>query len=102
MVEPLLVKFQVDVKPVTSKARPYSKEQSDYLLSYFAELERLGLVRRNIHSHWSSPALPVRKNLNTNEFRTTVDYTRVNSLVIPLTGAMPDMKTATARVSGAK
>ncbi|CAI5746326.1 unnamed protein product [Peronospora destructor] len=81
-------------------ARPYPKQQSDYLRSYFAELERLGLVRRNNHIHWSSPALPVRKSLNTNEFRTTVDYTRVNSLVIPLAGAMPDMETATARVSG--
>ena len=102
MVEPLLVKFQVDAKPVTSKARPYPKQQIDYVRSYFAELEWLDLVRRNIHSQWSSPALPVLKGLNTNEFCTTIDYTRVNSLVIPLAGSMPDIKTATTCVSGAK
>nr|CCA22260.1 AlNc14C148G7453 [Albugo laibachii Nc14] len=85
VVETLLMKFQVDAKPVTSKARPYPQQKSDYLRSYFTELEWL-----------------VRKGLNTNEFRTTVDYTGANNLVIPLAEAMPDMKTATTRVSGAK
>nr|CCA22263.1 AlNc14C148G7453 [Albugo laibachii Nc14] len=84
VVETLLMKFQVDAKPVTSKARPYPQQKSDYLRSYFTELEWLGL------------------GLNTNEFRTTVDYTGANNLVIPLAEAMPDMKTATTRVSGAK
>ena len=83
------MKFQADAKPVTSKARQYLKQQSDYLRSYFAELEQLGLVRGNNHSQWSSSAFPVRKGLNTNEIQTTVNYTIVNRLVIPMTKAMP-------------
>lgn len=66
-----------------------------------AEPERLGLFSRNNFSHWSSPTLPVCESLNANEFRTTVDYTRVNIVVITPAGAMPDMKRAIPRVSGA-
>ena len=78
------MKFQIDAKPVTFKARPYPKKQSEYLRSYLAKIEQLGLVLRNDQSHLSLPALPVRKGLYTNECLKTVDYTRVIRVLIPL------------------
>ena len=95
------MKFQIDAKPVTFKARPYPKKQSEYLRSYLAKIEQLGLVLRNDQSHLSLPALPVRKGLYTNECLKTVDYTRVIRVLIPLAGVTPDIKATTTRVSGA-
>ena len=77
--------------PVSSKALLYPKDKSDYLRQYVDELSSLGLIRRNNHSKWSSPTLPIPKGPVFMEFRITVDYTRVNSVVVPIAGAMPDM-----------
>ncbi|TDH68846.1 hypothetical protein CCR75_008678 [Bremia lactucae] len=89
-VDPLRVQFAEGAVQVTSKARPYPREKSDFLRVYVADLVRLGLVTRNNHSHWSSPALLIRKS-------PVDDYTRVNSLSVSIAGAMPDMRTLVAK-----
>ncbi|TDH65536.1 hypothetical protein CCR75_006505 [Bremia lactucae] len=92
-VEPLRVQFAEGAVQATSKRLPTCVRRRPCA-------SRLGA--RNNHSHWSSPALPIRKGPGASDFRVTVGYTRVNSLSAPIASAMPDMRTVAVRVDGRK
>ncbi|POM68486.1 LOW QUALITY PROTEIN: Hypothetical protein PHPALM_15352 [Phytophthora palmivora] len=80
--------------------RRYPERQRQFLRKYVRELEGAGLVERNNHSRWSSPALDVAKQ-GTDEFRIAIDYRPVNKLTVPLASAAPNLALLIESVRGA-
>jgi hypothetical protein len=61
-VKPLVIKLKKNVDPTRMSARKYSPPQLAFLRKKIAELERLGLVRKNGSAEWASPPLILPKS----------------------------------------
>eukprot|EP00180_Rhodochaete_pulchella_P003330 Plantae.Rhodophyta-Rhodochaete_pulchella.ctg5579.p2 GENE.Plantae.Rhodophyta-Rhodochaete_pulchella.ctg5579~~Plantae.Rhodophyta-Rhodochaete_pulchella.ctg5579.p2 ORF type:complete len:226 (-),score=18.00 Plantae.Rhodophyta-Rhodochaete_pulchella.ctg5579:1095-1772(-) len=81
-------------KPIQVKVRKYGSEQRDFLRSYVAKLEKLGLAYRNLASPWASAGLFVPKP-GPERYRFTVDLRPVNSVTVPTVRPMPDLEDTT-------
>lgn len=105
-VPPVVVRFVPGVRPVRSKPRRYSVEDSAYMRETMDELVRLGYVYKNNSATWSSPAFPVRKaNVSPSaplrdRFRMCVDLRAVNRVTVEMCLPIPRLETIVERLGG--
>jgi hypothetical protein len=56
-VRPLKIELKTDAKPKRIPARKGAPPQTQFLAATMADMERLGLVKKNLTSRWTSPRL---------------------------------------------
>ncbi|OWZ10824.1 LOW QUALITY PROTEIN: hypothetical protein PHMEG_00016251 [Phytophthora megakarya] len=100
-VEPYRVTLEMDAQPFRCKARKYPELQNQFLSEHVKQLVKFRFVRRNDHSKWCCPAVPVRKPGSTTDFRITTEYRPVNRKTIPIAGVTSNLAMMTAKVQGA-
>ena len=67
-VEPMHIRLDTQARPIRVKVRRYTPCQAEFMKVKVAELERLGLVRRNTESAWACAPLIVLKPGPENSF----------------------------------
>jgi hypothetical protein len=72
--------------PTKAKARRYPPVQMRFLREFISKYERLGILKRNGKSLWSSPVYLTPKG---ESFRFTVDLKKVNKNIVPRAWPMP-------------
>jgi hypothetical protein len=77
-VRPLVIELKPDAKPKRIPARKYAPSLAQFLSAKMAEMERLGLVKKNVASRWASPPLILPK-AGPEKFRFTLDLRYPNS-----------------------
>jgi hypothetical protein len=77
-VRPLKIELKQDAKPKRIPARKYAPPQAQFPAAKMADMERLGLVKKNLTSRWASPPLILLK-AGPEKFRFTLDLRYPNS-----------------------
>ena len=84
-------------QPIRAKARPLAPGKLAAAKAEFANMQRLGIIRRS-NSPWSSPLHVVPKD--DGSFRPCRDYRRLNAVTVPDRYSMPLVTDLTARLFG--
>jgi hypothetical protein len=100
-VRPLKIELKPDAKPKRIPARKYAPPQALFLADKMADMERLGLVRKNLASRWASPPLILPK-AGPEKFRFTLDLRYPNSQAEQVSWPMPNMEDELASLAGSK
>jgi hypothetical protein len=82
-------------------ARKYAPRQAQFLSAKMAEMERLGLIKKNMASRWESPPLILPK-AGPEKFRFTLDLRYPNSQAEQVSWPMPNMEGELASLAGSK
>jgi hypothetical protein len=99
-VRPLKIELELDSKPKRIPARKYAP-QAQFLAAKMADMERLGLVKKNLASRWASPPLILPK-AGPEKFRFTFDQRYPNSQAEQISWPMPNMEDELASLAGSK
>jgi hypothetical protein len=91
----------MDAKPKRIPARKYAPPQAQFLAAKMADMERLGLVKKNLASKWASPPLILPK-AGPEKFRFTLDLRYPNSQAEQVSWPMPNMEDELASLAGSK
>jgi hypothetical protein len=89
----------MDAKPKRIPARKYAPPQTQFLAAKMADMERLGLIKKNLASKWASPHLILPK-AGPEKFRFTLDLHYSNSQAEQVSWPMPNMEGELASLSG--
>jgi hypothetical protein len=100
-VRPLKIKLKPYAKPKRMPARKYAPPQAQFLAAKVADMERLGLVRKNLTSRWASPPLILPK-AGPEKFRFNLDLRYPNSQDEQVPWPMPNMQDELASLAGSK
>ncbi|KAG3028482.1 hypothetical protein PC119_g6974 [Phytophthora cactorum] len=88
-VEPLRVTLKFGAVPYRSPPRKYAPLQAQFIREYVKSLVDNGLMEQNDASRWACAVVPVRKPGTSDKFRLTIDYRPINSMTVPIAGAIP-------------
>jgi hypothetical protein len=100
-VRPLKIKLKPDAKPKRIPARKYAPPQALFLAAKMADMEHLGLVKKNLASRWASTHLILPK-AGPEKFRFTLDLRYPNSQAEQVSWPMPNIEDELASLSGSK
>jgi hypothetical protein len=100
-VRPLKIELKLDAKPRRIPARKYALPQAQFLAAKMADMERLGLVKKNLESKWGSPPLILPK-AGPEKFRFTLDLRYPYSQAEQVSWPMPNMEEELASLAGSK
>lgn len=100
-VRPLKIELKAGAKPKRIPARKYAPPQAVFLSAKMVEMERLGLVKKNMASRWASPPLILPK-AGPEKFRFTLDLRYPNSQAEQVSWPMPNMEDELASLAGSK
>jgi hypothetical protein len=100
-LRPLKIELKPDTKPKRIPARKYAPPQALFLSAKTADMERLGLVNKNLASRWTSPPLILPK-AGPEKFRFTLDLRYPNSQAKQVSWNMPHMEDELASLAGSK
>jgi hypothetical protein len=98
-VRPLKIELKLDAKPKRIPARKYAPPQAQLLAAKMADMERLGLIIKNLASKWASPPLILPK-AGPEKFRFTLDLRYPNSQAEQVSWPMPIMEDKLASLAG--
>lgn len=98
-VDSYAVTLKVNYRPYCSTQRRYALPQRAFIESTVLSLEKIGAVRHNHISKWTSPALAVPKP-GTDRLRFTDDLRGVNNQTVPTASAMHDVETMYRSLEG--
>jgi hypothetical protein len=99
-VRPLKIELKPDAKPKRTPARKYAPPQTLFLASKMADMERPGLVKKNLASRWKIPPLIIPK-AGPEKFRFTLNLRYPNSTE-QVSWPMPNMEDELASLAGSK
>lgn len=103
---PLKIHIKPGTTPIGTVQRRWNDEQRQYMKAMVGELERCGLVRRNVASRWASPVIVTpRANVGPGtpllkKYRLVVDLRRVNAVTVPMKWPMPLLDTLLVHLRG--
>jgi hypothetical protein len=97
----LKIELKPDAKPKRIPAHKYAPPQVQFLAAKTAEMERLGLVKKNLASRWASPPLILPK-AGSEKFRFTLGLRYPNSQAEQVSCPMPNMEDELASLAGSK
>jgi hypothetical protein len=100
-VRPLMIELKLDEKPKRIPARKYAPPQAQFLAAKMADMERLGLVKKNLASRWARPPLILPK-AGTKKFRFTLDLRYPNSQAEQVSWPMPNTEDELASLAESK
>jgi hypothetical protein len=100
-VRRLKIELKLDAKPKLILARKHAPPQAQFLAAKMADMERLGLVKKNWTSRWASPPLILPK-AGPEKFRFTLDLRYPNSQAEQVSWPMPGMEDVLASLAGSK
>jgi hypothetical protein len=100
-VRSLKIVLKLDAKPKRIPARKYAPPQAQFLAAKMADMERLGLVKKNLSSKWASPPL-IQPKAGPEKFCFTLDLRYPNSQAQQVSWPMPNMEDELTSLAGSK
>jgi hypothetical protein len=91
----------MDAKPKRIPERKYAPPQAQFLAAKMVDMERLGLVKKNLFSRWAIPLL-ILPIAGPEKFRFTLDLRYPNSQAEQVSWPMPNMEDELASLAGSK
>ena len=87
-VEPMLLEFQENVRPVTAKSRRYTLSGGKFMERYVQRLVEFGFGKVTTTAKWVAAPVLVAKPPSAH-FLLTLDYRPINAATVPITWPMP-------------
>jgi hypothetical protein len=100
-VRSLKIELKPDAKPKRILASKYAPPQAQFLAAKMANMERLGMVKKNLTSRCASPPLILPK-AGPEKFRFTLDLRYPKSQAEQVSWPMPNMEDELASLAGSK
>jgi Reverse transcriptase (RNA-dependent DNA polymerase) len=100
-VRPLKIELKMDANPKRIPARKYAPPQAQSLAAKMADMEQLGLAKKNLASRCESPPIILPK-AGPEKFRFTLDLRYPDSQAEQVSWPMPNMEEELASLAGSK
>jgi len=99
-VTPFAVNFKRHAIPKCDKARRYFLKHRKFMREHIYMLVRMGCLKWNPHSQWSSAVMIVAEPASRGEYRVIVHCKYVDSEVIPTAGCLPNLALILQHLAG--